>query len=75
MGIKKRRISLLFPICWKSFEKMYKKKDISKTVTEIALFSLLLMFVKLDLPITFFRGIFFTKNVSKNQKTYFVNVS
>ncbi len=33
-GVKKRRISRWFQIRWKSFEKMYKKKVISKNVTE-----------------------------------------
>ncbi len=98
------------------FEKMYQKKFIAKTWRKY-LFSLLLMFVKLVLLITFFRGIFVqlfqrirnqrlilrflislfiffkkkffwviistfknfvakrAKNGSKNQKTYFVNVS
>jgi hypothetical protein len=38
MGIKKRRISRWFWIRWKSFEKMYLKKVISKNVTEIGTF-------------------------------------
>ncbi len=33
-GIKKRRISRWFQIRWKSFKKVYKKKVISKNVTE-----------------------------------------
>ncbi len=33
-GVKKRRISRWFQICWKSFEKIYQKKVISKNLTE-----------------------------------------
>jgi hypothetical protein len=54
MGIKKRRISRWFRICWKRFEKMHQKKLLAKTWQKYALFSLLLMFVKLVLLITFF---------------------
>ncbi len=116
MSIKKRRISRWFRIHWKSFEKMHPKKLLAKTWRKYALFSLLLMFVKLDLLVTFFWCIFYNvfngfeisvkfcffniflifcqkiffgvilalfanfeakcaKNGSKNQKTYFVNVS
>ena len=69
---------------------MHKKKLLAKTCWKNALFSLLLMFVKIVLLITFF-GAFFNnffngfeisnfeakraKNGSKNQKMYFVNVS
>ena len=58
MGIKKRRFSRWFWIRWKSFEKIYKKKLLAKTWWKNALFSLLLMFVKLVLLITFFWCIF-----------------
>ncbi len=58
MGIKKRRISRWFRIGWKRFEKMHQKMSLSKTWRKYALFSLLLMFVKLILHITFF-GAFF----------------
>ncbi len=40
MGIKKRRISRWFRIRWKSFEKIYQKKVISKMWQKYALFSL-----------------------------------
>ncbi len=56
---KKPRISRWFWIRWKSFEKMYQKKLLAKTWQKNALFSLLLMFVKLVLLITFFWCIFF----------------
>jgi hypothetical protein len=59
MCIKKRRISRWFRIRCKSFEKMNPKKVISKNVKEICTFSLLLMFVKLVLLVTFFWCIFY----------------
>jgi hypothetical protein len=52
MGIKQRRTSRWFRIRWKGFKKMH-KKVISKNVTEYELFSLLLMFAKFVLLITF----------------------
>ncbi len=54
---QKRRIRW-FRIRWKSFEKMYQKKLLAKTWRKNALFSLLLMFVKLVLLIIFFWCIF-----------------
>ncbi len=57
-GVKKRRMSRWFRIRWKSFEKVYQKKLLAKTWRKNALFSLLLMFVKLVLLITFFWCIF-----------------
>jgi hypothetical protein len=56
--VKKRKISRWFRIRWKSFEKCTKKKLLAKTWRKNALFSLLLMFVKLVLLITFFWCIF-----------------
>ncbi len=53
MGIKKGRISRWFRIRWKSFRKMHQKKLLTKTWRKYALFSLLFMFVKLVLLITF----------------------
>ncbi len=53
MGIKKRKISGWFRIRWKSFEKMHQKKTLAKVWRKNALFSLLLLFVKLVLLITF----------------------
>jgi hypothetical protein len=53
-GVKKRRISRWFWIRWKSFEKMHQKKLLAKMWRKYALFSFLLMFVKLVLLITFF---------------------
>ncbi len=56
MDIKKHRISCWFRICWKSFEKMHTKK--AETWRKYALFTLLLMFVKLVLLITFLYAFF-----------------
>ncbi len=58
MGIKKRRISRWFRIRWKSLEKSTQKNLLAKTWGKYALFSLLLMFVKLALLVTFFWCIF-----------------
>jgi hypothetical protein len=60
-GYQKRRILRCFRIRLKSFEKMHPKKVISKNVTELyALFSLLLMFVKLVLLVHFLVHFFTT---------------
>jgi hypothetical protein len=64
MGIKKRRISRWFQICWKSFQ----KKLLAKTWRKYALFPLLLMFVKL-IYYTFFD--FYKKNCFRHISTFF----
>ncbi len=53
-GIKTRRISRWFQICWKRFYKMYKKKLLAKTWRKYALFPLLLMFLKTCFACNFF---------------------
>ena len=55
--VKKRRISRWW-IRWKSCEKCTKKKLLAKTWRKNALFSLLLMFVKLVLLLPFFCAFF-----------------
>ncbi len=60
MGIKKRRISLWFWIRWKILMKCTQKNLLAKMWRKYALFSLLLMFVKLVLLVTFVWGISFT---------------
>ncbi len=60
MGIKKTRILRWFQTRWKSFEKMHQKKLLAKKWKKCALFSLLLMIVKLVLLITFSCAFFLT---------------
>ena len=69
MGIKKRRNSHWFGTHWKRFEKMHLKKLLAKMWRKYALFSLLLMFVKLVLLITFFCA--FCNNFSAWNSAFF----